>query len=232
MMDLNNINVNNGNEAATLTAHPLTKEEVTELLEAEKNREVMVHNELMSYRENKEWDKFVNLSLTYRNGILAEAFEYYDEVPDHLKYDWVMDAYSHTGDGIEAVCDAMIDIRKYGAPMLPEEWKDKETITIYRGGAESIDEAEEFLSWTTDKRVAFWFYRRPYLWLPKHVWKAEIRPKDILGYITSRCESEVIQYRSVMNVVDITEEATSEEGKQLANDFTAEIYAHNSRFGL
>jgi len=89
MMDLNNINVNNGNEAKPRTARTLTKEEVARLLEAEKNREVMVHNELMGYRENKEWEKFVNLSLTYamnRLMLIDIAKKHGLDIEENVKY--------------------------------------------------------------------------------------------------------------------------------------------------
>ena len=104
---------------------------------------------------------------------------------------------------------AVLKCGKYGKPDLPEELKGQEFITVYRAGRGGADKAKYQLSWTTDKRVAFWFYRLYGGKHADHVWQAQIRPKDVIGYMTIRNESEVIQHGKVRNLVDITAEADS-----------------------
>lgn len=104
---------------------------------------------------------------------------------------------------------------------LPEEWSDKETITIYRAGNEEIGDVPGQLYWTTNKGLAFWMFQNRNL---VHVYQAEIAPKDVLSFENWRFRFKVDQYMSVRNVTDITEEALSDAGYELAFDYEEDFF--------
>ena len=73
-------------------------------------------------------------------------------------------------------------------------------ITVYRAGLESIDETPDYLSWTTSLEVARFFQRRH---RGGSIYRASIRPCDVIAYNDGRDEYEVLQYRGVFDVEEM-----------------------------
>lgn len=159
--------------------------------------------ELLNYVAGEEWEKFVDLTLACFE-VMPEAFTFYDRLPDNLKYNFAIDAYTHHGDSIPAVRQAVRTARRYGKPDLPPEIAAAETITIYRAGEEPIDKAKYRISWTTDYDVAAFFFGEYIHRHANHIYKGTIRTADIIAYVDDREEKEVMQYRKVFDISDIT----------------------------
>lgn len=209
--------------------NPISYEKQLELLQAEQDRDMRIYEELMAYRDKQDWKAFVSHSLKHTE-LLRSAFRFFNEVPDELKYQWIIDAYTYKGDHLAEVRDAVRIARKYGKPDLPLEWLQQKTITVYRAGEElTKGEAKLRLSWTVDKRVAFWFYLMYNKDRATHVWQAEISPLDIIAYVNSG-EQEVLQSGAVRKIWDITAEANTDAGWALASEFQEQAKAHNDEF--
>lgn len=160
---------------------------------------------LIELKNARKWEEFIDLALI-RWEVMGLAFQFYDEVPDELKYNFAVEAYTHHGDSMPVVRKAVRGARKYGAPVLPEELREQAIITIYRAGEEPIDKARYRISWTTDLEKAVWFYSEYIGRHAKHIYRGEIKTADIIAYTDDRGEHEVMQYRKVFDVEDITEE--------------------------
>ena len=89
---------------------------------------------------------------------------------------------------------------------LPESVRDLDTFTIYRGSSSDISRAPLSLSWSLSYDVAEWFARRNnFLYqLPVHVYQATIKADKIIAYLNYRNEFEVLQYRNIKDVQEIT----------------------------
>lgn len=87
---------------------------------------------------------------------------------------------------------------------LPESVRDLDTFTIYRGSSSDISRAS--LSWSLSYDVAEWFARRNnFLYqLPVHVYQATIKADKVIAYLNEREEFEIVQYRNVKDVQEIT----------------------------
>lgn len=160
--------------------------------------------ELMRYRAAGEWQKFIDRALTVYE-VMPEAFKHFDEVPDSMKYDFAISAYIHHGDSIPAVRRAVRSCRRYGAPKLPADLRDKEQITVYRAGEEPRGKAAYRLSWTTDRRIAEFFLNEYVHRHANYLYQAQIKTADIIAYVDDREEREVLQYRKVFDIQDITD---------------------------
>ena len=173
--------------------------------EAEAERIEIFSGKLLEYRAAQNWQGFINIALAAYE-VLPLAFTYYEEIPDHLKYDFAIRAYENHGDSLESVRNAVINAGQYGRPELPAELRDKEVITIYRAGEEDPTRCKERLSWTTSLETALFFmyeYRGRHA---EHLYKGEIRTADIIAYTNDRNENEVLQYNKVFNVVELPTE--------------------------
>lgn len=179
-----------------------------EMEQAMRDYEAKILERLRDYISQNNWEAFINTSLCNPQ-VLAKAFTVYDDVPDNLKYQFAIDAYTHTGDRLSGVRKAVRGLRKYGKPELPEEIATQDTITVYRAGEESISKAPYRLSWTTDKRVAEFFLNKYFRKHTKHLYRAKIRTADIIAYTDDREEREVLQYRKVFDIEDITPKETN-----------------------
>lgn len=134
---------------------------------------------------------------------MPEAFSYFEEVPDSLKYNFAISAYIHHGDSVPAVRKAVRSAARYGKAELPQSLQSQEAITVYRAGEEDITKCRYRLSWTTDINVALFFlneYRHRHA---AHLYKGKIRPADVIAYIDERQEREIIQYRKVFDIEEI-----------------------------
>lgn len=167
--------------------------------------------ELMQYRAAGDWAGFIRTALVVFE-LLPAAFEHYQEIPDSMKYDFAIQAYIHHGDSIPAVRKAVRQCRKYGRPELPKDLQGKEQITIYRAGEEPLEKSKYRISWTTDRKIADFFLNE---YLNKHaryLYRGQIRAADIIAYVDDREEKEVLQYRKVFDIEDITH--TAQGGSQ------------------
>lgn len=157
---------------------------------------------LMEYRAAGDWQTFINIAIAVYE-VMPEAFRYFDEVPDDLKYDFAIQAYKSHGDSIPAVRRAVRVCRRYGAPELPADLRDKEQITVYRAGEEPPDKAKYRISWTTDLSVAKFFFAEYNKRHANYLYQAQIKTADIIAYDDGE-EREVMQYRKVFDIQDIT----------------------------
>jgi len=160
----------------------------------DKLRECVQHN---------DWETFIKISIS-RPEVLAVAFTVFDSVPDKLKYQFAIEAYSNNGDSIPGVRKAVRSLQNYPKPKLPEFISSQNTITVFRAGEEPIHKSPYRLSWTTDKRVAEFFLNEYVKKHARHLFKANIHTADIIAYTNDREEQEVLQYRKVFNVEEIT----------------------------
>lgn len=155
--------------------------------------------QLFEHYTKKEWRDFITLSLSVWE-LMPTAFRYFDEIPDEFKYQYAVDAYVHHGDSIPAVRAALRKARKFGAPALPPEISQRDTITIYRAGEEPITKCKYRISWTLDKNVAKFFLNE---YIGKHanfLYMGKIKPQDIIAYTDERKEKEVLQYGKVFDI--------------------------------
>ena len=152
-----------------------------------------------------DWESFINIALAVYE-VMPDAFLFYDEIPDSLKYDFAIEAYTHHGDSIPAVRKAVRNAAKYGKPILPEEIRDQEYIIVYRAGEENINKCKYRISWTTDIDVANFFFSEYINRHANYLYMASIRPADIIAYTDDRNEKEIMQYRKVYDIQDITPE--------------------------
>lgn len=167
-----------------------------------------VHN-LLKLRDERKWQDFVDFAL-FHPECLWFAFNFYNEVPDELKYEFAIHAYSHHGDSIPKVRKAVRSALKYGKPIFPPEIQNAEEITVYRAGEEPIQKAKYRISWTTDINTALFFLNTYNMRHAQHLYQAKIKPCKVIAYYNDRDESEIMQYGNVYDIVDITATATQE----------------------
>lgn len=157
---------------------------------------------LMEYRERGQWQDFIDLALCVWQ-LLPFAFRFYNEIPDSMKYNFAISAYTHHGDQIGAVRKAVRSAGRYGKATLPEELTDAKTVEIYRAGEEPIEKAKFRISWTTDLKIAN-FFLNEYTWRhATHLYKGTIRTQDIIAYTDEREEREVMQYGKVFDIIEL-----------------------------
>lgn len=172
--------------------------------------------------EDGNWEEACSLALI-NSWMYGAIFPYFDVMPDEYKVKLAFGAYMSHGDSESYVRNAVRKCANLpGTPKLPPELAKQKTITVYRAGEEDIAHAKYRLSWTTDKRVAFWFHNHYWGKHSKHVWQAELTPGDEIAFLTGRNESEVLQYRKVKNIIEITDEAETEQARELALEYRHE----------
>lgn len=135
--------------------------------------------------------------------VMPEAFAfYYDEMPEEYRRDFVVGCYSNHGDSLPSCRKALRALPKNGINELPPEYTEREEITVYRAGEETPNMAQYRLSWTTDIEVAKKFFET-YICSrsrAQYLYKAKIRPCDVIAYTDDRAEKEVLQYRKVKDI--------------------------------
>ena len=136
--------------------------------------------------------------------VMPEAFTFFDEVPDKLKYDFAIQAYMHHGDQIPRVREAVRRARRYGKPTFPAELDGVEVFTVYRAGEEPINKAKYRISWTLSEAVALFFLREYGGRHASNLYRAKIRREKVIAYTNERKEEEIMQYRNVFDIEDIT----------------------------
>lgn len=161
-------------------------------------------NELDALIKAGKWEDFANMAHSFPE-MYEYTFQFWDDIPDNLKYDFAVNSYDHHGDSIPAVRRAVRSLTKYnaGKVILPQEYRGKEVITVYRAGEEPLTKARYRISWTLSKEVAEFF---AYEWSGRHanhLYRAKIKPARILAYDDDREEQEVMQYMAVYDVEEL-----------------------------
>lgn len=157
---------------------------------------------LLEHRQAGRWNEFVSMALSIYE-VMPEAFEFYDDVPDDLKYSFAIEAYQHHGDKIPAVRKAVRQAHKYGKPDLPADLAAVDTITVYRAGEEPITKAKYRISWTTSIETARFFLETYIGRHATHLYRGKIRPADVIAYTNDRNENEIMQYRKVFDIEEL-----------------------------
>lgn len=167
-----------------------------------------------------DWEEFQSVVMINYE-VMPEAFAfYYDDMPEQFRRDFVVSCYDHHGDSLPACRKALRALPKNGINELPKAYRNKEFITVYRAGEEDPDKAKYRISWTLDKKVALFFmqdyfgsrYRTQYLY------RAKIRPCDVIAYNNDRKEKEVLQYRKVFDVEIIGDKTTHPANTKMFRD--------------
>ena len=138
---------------------------------------------------------------------------YFDLFPEDMKYEYLLYTYTHGGDNMSFVRKEIRRARRYGVPEFPPEVEGQDVLTVYRAGSEPIDRAKLSLSWTLDLDKAIWFKNAKELMRlgDCHIYQAKIKRDKVLAYTDNREEKEVIQYRNVFDIVDITDSIPASE---------------------
>ncbi len=194
----------------------------------------LFYEELEELCKKGEWDELCETILAYDylyhehdTYFLEKCFSlYYKALPNNKKYDFAIEAYIYNkGYKIPMIRNAIMHLRKYGKPKLPSRIASKKIITVYRFGLENIDEAKYGISWTLSQKVAMWFMER-YVHLNigireygigglrttftykndglLHLYQGKIENEKIIAYTNSREEFEIMQNKSVYDIIDIS----------------------------
>lgn len=159
---------------------------------------------------NQDWDTFEHSS--FYDARMMEDLLYVceDFMPLEAKCRFALEHYDNHGDHSpiirKYVRRARIIRPENWRDALPESVRDLDTFTIYRGSSSDISRAPLSLSWSLSYDVAEWFARRNnFLYqLPVHVYQATIKADKIIAYLNYRNEFEVLQYRNIKDVQEIT----------------------------
>ena len=159
---------------------------------------------------DQDWDTFERSS--FYDARMMEDLLYVceDFMPLEAKCRFALEHYDNHGDHSpiirKYVRRARIIRPENWRDALPESVRDLDTFTIYRGSGSDISRAPLSLSWSLSYDVAEWFARRNnFLYqLPVHVYQATIKADKIIAYLNYRNEFEVLQYRNIKDVQEIT----------------------------
>ena len=162
---------------------------------------------LEKHRRNGDWTGLCLRILT--SGQIGMAFTfplYFPLIPNEMKYDFIVRAYIHNGNHIPAIRKALRQARRYGSPVFPQDLAQQEVLTIYRSGREPINKAKYRISWTTSRDIATWFWERKsqFKRTSVHIYQGKIKRDKVIAYTHLRGEQEVMQYRNVFDIEDIS----------------------------
>ena len=147
--------------------------------------------------EAGNWDKVMELGLSYPQNMDRIILAYYSAMPDKVRYILPVKWYMAGGKASDAVCDAIKNALQY----RPIQWIGKgacngEILDVFcciKNG--SIEEAKDCLSWATNYGTAYVEAMK----INGKVFKAHIKKENIIAYDDNTCEP-VIQYRGVYAV--------------------------------
>ena len=155
---------------------------------------------IKEYADNNEWQLFSD-TVQGVFEIMPYAFRlFYSEMPNEFRRDFVVGCYIHHGDSIPACRRAIRMLPKNGIKELPSELAIQPYIVVYRAGEEPIEKAPYRISWTCDERIARFFFREYENRRAQFLYKAKIRPVDVIAFTNEREEMEILQYRKVYDV--------------------------------
>ena len=149
--------------------------------------------------KNDDWD-LTGYTTLYPSVIPDAFYVFYDDMPEEYRRDFAISCYEHVGDNYESCRRAVRNLPKRGLEELPEEYRNKAEIVVYRAGEEEADEAPDRISWTLDEDKARWFLNEYGMKHANYLYRAKIRPCDVIAYSDDRDEKEVMQYQSVYDV--------------------------------
>lgn len=152
-------------------------------------------------------------------------------IPPEVKSKLAIRHYTCGGNYFKNICSVVRKSLKF----RPEDWdkdmpeavKGQDYFTVYRAGIEDISEAAKHISWTIFKDVAMWFAEK-YIHegggKSLHVYKGIIPAKKVIAYLNSRSEFEIVQNKSVEDIVEIPLERPAEEYMEIkkATRFTSD----------
>lgn len=101
--------------------------------------------------------------------------------------------------------------------MLPSSVRDLDSFVVYRGGGEDMNKASYSLSWTLSQEMAEWFMKRHELTNPgtQHLYRGIIPAEKVIAYLNERKEFEIVQYRGVKKIEEISPEGLSPDFEEL-----------------
>ena len=145
-------------------------------------------------------------------------------IPPEVKRKLGIRHYTCGGNYFKNICSVVRKSLKF----RPEDWdkdmpeavKGQDYFTVYRAGIEDISEAAEHISWTISKDVAMWFAEK-YIHEgceDLHVYKGIIPAKKVIAYLNDRWEFEIVQCKSVENIVEIPFERPAEEFMEIKKE--------------
>lgn len=146
------------------------------------------------------WEEFSDYAQGHYE-VMPEAFScFYEYMPQEYRRDFVIGCYEHHGDHVLPCREHLKRLPKNGLQELPEEYASLGEMTVYRAGYEEVDEAPSALSWTWDERVARFFLDEYVKRHARYLYRAKIKPCDVIAYTDGREEHEVLQYMGVYDV--------------------------------
>lgn len=198
-------------------------------LEVEMNQECERDLQMAVQGINVLREQGVEAASKYMN-YSAQVFSYMLSMDDHrlippdVRSKLAIEHYTCGGDSFKNICSVV----KKSLKFRPEDWdkdmpeavKGEEHFTVYRAGIEDISEAAEHISWTISKDVAMWFAEK-YIHEgceDLHVYKGIIPAKKVIAYLNDRWEFEIVQCKSVENIVEIPLERPAEEFMEIKKE--------------
>lgn len=144
------------------------------------------------------------------NELYPILFKYYDYVPDNKKRAFCLRAYMDDGFKYPVVRKAVRSSLRYGRPVLPAEIASEKELTVYRAADEPIEKAKYRLSWTLHPSTTKRFLEELHHKNATRIFRGKIKVNKIIAYNNIRGESEIIQYRNVYDIEDVTDKIISE----------------------
>lgn len=133
---------------------------------------------------------------------------------------WIFrDSYISADFGFSNIeLNEVIKLYKNYTPELPEDIRNEDMITVYRGGTNNGVFYGKALSWTLSFEKAEWFANRdPLDAIVRYVAKAKIDRKHIFDYVNDRNEEEVLlnpKHLTDIKQVDFNRKEYTEEEKK------------------
>ena len=167
-----------------------------------------------------DWDKVDNIA-SYNSDMGYYMIRMYENIlPLELKCRIALFHYTDKSDFNPTIRKY---VRKAGIirpenwrDMLPSSVQDLDSFVIYRGGGEDINKAAYSLSWTLSQEMAEWFMKRHELTnpAPQHLYRGIISADRVIAYINDREEFEIVQYRGVKKIEEISPEIISNNNQK------------------
>lgn len=149
-------------------------------------------------------NKWAEIYMFMENKVIIPQFKLdYEKIPDNQKYEIFIDLYQGSEYGFELLSkEMMLDLFEHRKKS--PEWKKRMRsfnkvikkdedgkITIYRGTNLSSNNNDNAFSWTLSKKTAEFFANR-FNKNKGHIAERKIDPSEVLDYLESRNEAEVI----------------------------------------
>lgn len=167
-------------------------------------------------KEN-DWDTVRKYGY-YSADIAADMLHTYGHLFSHeYKCKIALYHFDDKGDSYPIIRRFVKESRKYRPENwreeLPESVRNLNTFTVYRAGVEPIEKAQYSMSWTLSRDVAEWFAKRQehYGRGKSHLYKGIIPAAKVIAYLNGRHEFEIVQFRNVRQIEEVTRRGPSEE---------------------